>query len=67
MNFKKLTAAALAFTMVFTANAFAADKTSDYEQDKIVITYDEAVQKAIDNTTSIAAIDEAVDLMEKNK
>ena len=53
--------------MVFTANAFAADKTSDYEQDKIVITYDEAVQKAIDNTTSIAAIDEAVDLMEKNK
>ncbi len=34
---------------------------------KVVITYDEAVQRAIENTTSIASIDEAVDLMEKNK
>ena len=67
MNFKKLTAAALALTMVFTANAFAADKNSDYEQEKIVITYDEAVQKAIDNTTSIDTLDDSLELMEKNK
>lgn len=67
MNLKKLTAIALAFTMVISANAFAADSSSDKEETKVVITYDEAVERAIKNTTSIASIDDAVDLMEKNK
>lgn len=67
MNLKKLTAMALAFTMVISANAFAANNSSDEEETKVVITYDEAVERAIKNTTSIASIDDAVELMEKNK
>ena len=51
---------ALAFTMVISANAFAANSSSSEEETKVVITYDDAVERAIKNTTSIASIDDAV-------
>ena len=35
------------------------------KKQKVVITYDEAVERAIKNTTSIASIDDAVDLYGK--
>lgn len=78
MNFKRLTAMAMAVATAFSVNAFAADKTvsnintaqtsktTDGETAKTV-TYDEAVKLAIKNTSSIATIDEAMDYMENSK
>ena len=78
MNFKRLTAMAMAVATAFSVNAFAADKTvsnintaqtsktTDGKTAKTV-TYDEAVKLAIKNTSSIATIDEAMDYMENSK
>ena len=78
MNFKRLTAMAMAVATAFSVNAFAADKTvsnintaqtsktTDGKTAK-TLTYDEAVKLAIKNTSSIATIDEAMDYMENSK
>ncbi len=67
MSLKKLTAAVMALCMAFSSAALAAEKTSQKEETKLVLTYEDAVERAVKNSTSIATIDEAVDLMEKNK
>ena len=77
MNFKRLTAMAMAVAMAFSVNAFAANKTTANNaahsskqaegEAKRVVTYDEAVKLAIKNTSSIATIDEAMDYMENSK
>lgn len=77
MNFKRLTAMAMAVAMAFSVNAFAANKTTANNavqsskqtegETKRVVTYDEAVKLAIKNTSSIATINEAMDYMENSK
>lgn len=65
MKYKRLLAATISGVMIFTTTAFAADKTSaDTEEQPTVITYDVAVQRAIDNTTDIDTLNDTIQYLD---
>ncbi len=80
MKLKILIAMAVAAVMLLSVPVFAAQtynfvptgftaqtKEDKKEQPARVVTYDEAIEMAIKNTSSLAAIVEAIDYMEKSK
>ncbi len=62
MKFKVIFASAVCAVMCANT-AFAAQPT---EEEKIVLTYDKAVEMAIDNNSNMATLDEAIDYMQKS-
>ncbi len=64
MKFKSIAAACMAFAVLFTSTAFAAQPAKD---EKIVLTYDKAVELATKNNTKLSTLEDSIDYMEKNQ
>ena len=64
MKFKSIAAAGMAFAVLFTSTAFAAQPAKD---EKIVLTYDKAIELATKNNTKLSTLEESIDYMEKNQ
>ncbi|MCI1930623.1 MAG: TolC family protein [Clostridia bacterium] len=60
MKYKRLLAVSISALLMFSSTAFAAEKTSDDDEQPMVITYDVAVQRAIDNTTDIDTLNDTI-------